>query len=127
MGPKVDLKDFRWILERAKAIVAIGKEEGLGLTVAKNTYEKINAIVADGIYSVDSNTPFEDRNYICFLERLKYSGVLSYTEWDYHMEEQAERYRLEEETHAKAVKWLKSLSKEEQEMVQTLMNGMIPR
>ena len=121
---RIELRNFRWILTRTAAIIAIKNEERIGLSAAKEIYEHLDKFVNDGIYIVEAGSTWEDRNYTCFLDRLKRVDILDFVSYDSEDEKEKERMVKELERLKKAREWVLTLTIKEQAMVQTLMNSV---
>jgi hypothetical protein len=121
---RIELRNFRWVLTRTAAIIAIKNEERIGLAAAKDIYEHLDKFVNDGIYIIEAGSTWGEYNYTCFLDRLKRLDVLDFVTYDSEDEKEKERMAKEAEYLKKAKKWVLTLTPDEQAMVKTLMDSV---
>lgn len=121
---RIELRNFRWILSRNAAIIAIKNEKCVGLSEAKEIYEYLDKFVNDGVYIIEAGSTWEEYNYTCFLDRLKFVKILDFITYDSEVEKENERIKKHLEDLEKARFWMSTLSSEEQDMVKTLMNSV---
>lgn len=123
---RIELRNFRWVLAKNHAMIAIKNEENIGLSVAKQIYEKLDKFVEASIFIVEPASSWEEYNYVCFLERFKKCDIIDFTTYDSQHEKEQQIWVENEKKLKQAQEWLSGLSPKEQEMVKTLMHSMIP-
>lgn len=116
---------MEWLVGRLQAISSINIFEKKGISHASERYNYLTELLT-GSDTIPKDIDPQVKILIGILEKdyiLKVeTNFRNEDEYDY-----AKENRIFEEKHAKAVKWMNTLAKEEQEMIQTLMQGMIPR
>jgi len=114
---RVDYKNMVWVLDKNKTIMKIHREEKISIIAAKNIFETINFHVIKGLYSINEDSCFSERNFSCTLDLYGRMDLIKFDKIDYEREEENERYRLMEVERAEAVEWFNNLSEKDQEMV----------
>ena len=120
---KIELRDFRWAVDRPKAILGIKKEQRDSMKVAKDTYEKLDKFVQESLYVIEIPEEFSAHDEHYLMMSLLSSGILNYTEYDVEAEKEQKIYELRKNKEKEALKWLEQQSPETKRMVKILMGS----
>ena len=118
-----EFRNLRWVSDKIPAILIIKDYFRCTSIEARDNFNKLDSFINESIYVIDEDSTWDDRNYSVFLKYLKKHNIIDFEWFDFIEEAEKERVEKEREEYLKAQEWLKTLTPEEQSMVQVLISG----
>lgn len=120
---KLELQNFRILMGRKPAIVAINKEECQGLKEARDRYFSMVEYAEKGLCVFESEDEWGAHDDAYIFKVFKDVGIIDFDLVDLEVEEEQKRQKEFSKLLAKAREWFKTLPEDQQEMVNALVDS----